>query len=357
MRVASLLVLFALAGCVGGGSWDEPEGKWETVALEHARCFTIERRGAERRLTVFGPGGRKDTLAIHRLGGNGDGVLPGVLDRIAVVSTTHLAYIEALGKVDAVVGAAHLDRLVSDGPRAVPYHRIPDIGTANGLDRERIIAIAPQALLDHPFGEGGATEPPGGVPRIFITEYLEEHPLGRAEWSRFMGVLLGCERQADSLYEAMAARYRQAVHAVGAPRPRVFFGSAWQGQWFVPPGNSYMATLIHDAGGDYVYADRAGGENIAVDLETVIDACGKAAHFGVVLAAEGPVDARRLTGDPRLALLPAVARGGFVGNSAVNDLFGQALLEPDVVLRDLHCIFHPEHCSGHEPRYFTPIAQ
>ena len=77
-----------------------------------------------------------------------------------------------------------------------------------------------------------------------VTEYLEVHPLGRAEWLRFFGVLFGVERKADSLYSTIAERYTRVVVADTSNRPTVVFGSYWQGQWFVPSGNSYMARLI-----------------------------------------------------------------------------------------------------------------
>jgi hypothetical protein len=38
-----------------------------------------------------------------------------------------------------------------------------------------------------------------------------------------------------------------------------------------------------------------------------------------------------------------------------SDLFGQAVLEPDVVLMDLRGIFHPELAEGRSPVYFKPV--
>jgi len=286
------------------------------------------------------------------------GHLPLPLSRIAVVSTTHLSYLHALGGLDIVVGAAHLDRLVDPDLMTLVKDVVPDIGTANGLDRELLVALAPQALLDYPFGQGDATNTLPSVPRIAVTEYLEEDPLGRAEWLRFFGVLLGRERTADSLYKAIAARYAAALHSEGNAHPRVFFGSSWQGRWYVPPGNSYMAQLIADAGGEYCFSSIKAGENVAMDLEQVLDETARSDHFGAVLANSASTDPTVLAGgDRRIAGMKAVSQGGFVGNSARSDFFGRALLEPDLVLRDLRCIFHPTDCAGHAWRYFAPIAQ
>ncbi len=351
--------LMILCACQGRKADEGSEGAdWEQLELHHARSFALEARGDDRRVTVFGPGGCTDTIGIHLLSSEPTDHLALPLQRLAVVSTTHLPFIQALGKLEAVVGATHIDRIVDAGLKDVLIRGAQDIGTAEGVDREQLIALAPDAVLDYPFGRADAAAQQLGVPRIAITEYLEEHPLGRAEWLRFFGVLLGCEQLADSLFAGIVERYTAQVIAGPAARPRVFFGSVWQGQWFVPPHGSYMSTLVHNAGGAMLFGDRRGGENIAVDLETMLDECSHADHFGVILAVEGTPDALQLVGgDARLAALPAVQQGGFHGNSATSDLFGKALLEPDRVLIDLACIFHPERCNDHVPRYFAPIAQ
>ena len=61
-------------------------------------------------------------------------------------------------------------------------------------------------------------------------------------------------------------------------------------------------------------------------------------------------------GESRIADLPAlVGRRGFYANSAESDIFGQAVLEPDVQLRDLIDIFHPELNTGRKPVYFRRV--
>lgn len=279
------------------------------------------------------------------------------LERLALASTTHVPYLAALDRLSKVVGAAHMDRMLQAPLRNQLRRQAVDLGTAEGIDREQLIALRPDALLDYPFGrtEQGAQL---DILRIEITEYLEPHPLGRAEWLRFFGVLLDREAEADSLFAGIQERYMGLRSSQSEERPLVFFGSAWQGQWFVPPAQSYMGTLIRDAGAQLVFDEPTGNENVAMDLESVLHACAEADHFGMVIAYEGKVDAAMLAGgDQRILSLKALGQGGFYGNSATSDLFGEALLEPDVVLRDLLCIFHSEHCPEHKARYFAPLAQ
>lgn len=356
---AVLLGTMALASCAPSAVEDAPNasGEWSFVNLEYAKCFTIEQRGADRRLTVFGAAGRGDTLGVYLMEDgsiNGHG-LP--LERVAVASTTHLPYLAALDRLPFVVGAAHIDRMVNAPLQAWLRKHASEFGSADGFDQELLIALGPDVLLDYPFGrpQGGEQK---NILHMEITEYLEQHPLGRAEWLRFFGVLFGQEAVADGLFAGIEERYLNVRSTAMEDRPLVFFASAWQGQWFVPPAQSYMGTLIRDAGAEPVYDQPSGSENVALELETVLHVGAKADHFGMILAVDGEPDAATLAGgDKRLLTLNAIRNGGFYGNSATRDLFGEALLEPDVVLMDLRCIFHREQCRGHQPRYFTPLAQ
>lgn len=360
MRCALLPIgMWLLAGC--GPSVDRSsEADWSGIPNAYATHFELQVRGEDRRLVVFGPQGRKDTVGIYPFRGPGaEPALQG-LERIVVLSTTHLSYFSALGAQGLVVGTAHTDQ-VRD-PRSVAAIRagtMQEVARADGVDRERLIALDPQVVFDYPFGKGDRNS--ASVARtVNVGEYLEAHPLGRAEWLRFFGMLLNTEEKADSLFNAIVHRYTflcdLRTHLQGAPS--VLFGSHWDGAWYAPAGNSYMATLIKDAGGSYVFSDSVSAGNINLSLERLLVLGDTVARFGVLLAHDGPVNRSLLVGgDPRIAQLNGVRHGAFVGNSATHDLFGQALLEPDVVLRDLRCIIHPSTCVGHSGTYFQKLAQ
>ncbi|MCB0770025.1 MAG: ABC transporter substrate-binding protein [Flavobacteriales bacterium] len=350
-----------LCACDGPVSKPDEGGEWSAIPNAYAKHFEFQTRGRERRVLVFGPNGRSDTSAVitSRSGLEMDPMtVP--LDRVAVVSTTHLPFFEALGSSGTVIGVAHTRALRPGVFRdQVAKGNTVEISRADGLDKERLIALGPQALFNYPFGRSIATEA-ASIPMIPVTEYLEQHPLGRAEWIRFFGHFLGKEDRADSIFRAIEHRYGTIKDLDDGLEegPFVCFGSNWEKNWFAPPGNSYMATLITDAGGRYWFADSTSSGNIAVPLERLLVMGRSARHFGAVLEADGEVDMLRLAGgDPRIAELDAVRQGGFIANSAVSDIFGTALLEPDVILRDLRCIFRPGTCGTYRPSYFFPLAQ
>lgn len=340
--------------------------EWQERPNEHAEHFKVLSRGAERRILVFGPAGTSDTIGDHRLWTgpaetSSNEHLPGILGRVALSSTTQVPFLRALGALDAVVAVAHADQVRDTTLMArLAAGTVVDITGGDGVDRERLIQLRPDALFGYPSGTpNGVTVP--GTRVIEVVEYLEKHPLGRAEWLRVFGVLLGREATADSVFARVSETYRSARSrtSVNGDRPLVFFGSTWQGQWFAPAGNSYMARLITDAGGRYAFGDRHSGGNLTVDAEMVLAAAKQARFWGTVLASPGPVTAADVAGhDRRVMASPAFREQGvFVGNSMEADIFGEAVLRPDEVLLDLQGIFHPALRGGRTPVYFRPVVQ
>lgn len=360
-------LLLLTAGCERTGHTSGPEG-WKQEPMAYARFFQIWERKSERMLLTFGPGGNTDTTGVFVVSDDTLGKGPPSdamffrhpLRRVALQSTTHASFITLLGCADAVVACAHTGQLLDAAlVEKVRAGAVKEISSVDGVDRERILMLAPDALFTYPYGARGRSRSIGRVPAVPIAEYLEEHPLGRAEWLRAFGVLLGKEALSDSLFAGIAQRYQKAAASVPVEeiKPLVFFGSSWKGTWSVPAGNSYMARLIGDAGGRYLFADRKAPGNIDIDMETVLQEGAKADRWGRILVLDRPVTPADLAGDDlRILQLRAFREHGcFYANSYQSDLFGQAVLEPDVVLKDLIHIFHPELERGRYPAYYTPL--
>lgn len=338
---------------------------WQRDTVFHARFFQLWHGEGRRMLLTFGPGGTADTTGIFVVGKAGDGgaaprgavVLEHPLARVALWSTTHASFLSALGRAEAVVGCAYTKRLRDPQVAALARAgKVAEIAMADGLDRERMLQLAPEALFTYPYGTEGKSDALGSLPAVPIAEYLEPAPLGRAEWVRAFGLLMGDEGRAREVFNGIAARYEAAKASV--PReetaPAVFFGSSWKGTWSVPAGNSYMAHLIADAGGRYLFADRPAAGNVDIGLETVLTAGAQARLWGRILELDRPVTKADVAGDDhRVLALPVFGGPGvFYGNSTESDLFGQAALEPDAVLKDLIGIFRPAMAMGRKPVYF-----
>lgn len=356
-----------LLSCGGGGertSTGHLEA-WVEEAPRYATRYTVLRSGDRTRLLVFGPAGRTDTVGDHELVPHGTIVSTSIgpeqvvvpLQRMVLLSTTHAAYIALLDQRAKVVGLAYPDQVRDSALQvALRAGHCTDVGSSEQPDREVLLALRPDAVLGYPFGMTGLGAEMGGAPLIRVAEYLEPTPLARAEWLCFFGLLLGQEEMARQLFAGIEERYvavRDRVDQGTAPTA-VFFGSAWQGTWWVPGGGSYMNTLFRDAGGELLFSDGDAAANRAVDLESLLLEGDKARYWGMVVATEGELTAELLSaGDARLGILPPFAEDRlFAANSAKDDVFGRAYVEPDVVLKDLVHILSPDLAPDHVPVYY-----
>lgn len=345
----SLFVL--LASCATGPHAPSGAG-WTDVPNGYATCFLLQQRGTQQRALIFGAGGRGDTLAVID-------VPAAVPQRIAVLSTTHVPFVLACGGADVLVGAAYCAQVPDERfKQRYQERKVVELIRGDGLDREHFLALAPDLVFDQVPGLTASAPSAATTTRVPVTEFLEPHPLGRAEWVRLFGALMGRQRTADSLFAALVERYeQQRANVPVGDRPRVYFGSAWGGTFHAAPGNSYMARLITDAGGTYFLPDTVGG-NPVFSLESFLAVASSVDHIGMVLAQPTtPAPADLAGGDPRLLGLESLGLRGFYANSQQSDVFGQALLEPDVLLADLVKVFHPGTVQDHRPRYFHPVAQ
>lgn len=368
LATASVLVLLVACGpAVAPDLRQAPAAAWTERPNEAAVHFRSWSGPEGEALLVLGPSA--DTLARLLIttadpapagpcGGAWTTLRSGARD-LVLLSTTHTAYIAALQAVPGVSACAWPDRQRDSTMRAaLAAGALVGLADGEGARLEQLTALDPALVLDHPFGGGMARLPRQHV-SVPVCEYLEPHPLGRAEWLRFFGQLTGTVATADSLYAAIAARYRGAVRTAGPDAPLVFIGSAWRGVWSVPAGNSLMARLVADAGGRYRYADRTAPGNIDLPLEVVMADAHACTHWGVLADVPALRTAADLPGvDARMLSTPAFRTGTvFVANSAEADLFGRAMLEPDVLLNDLRAILDPAQLPAHRPAYFRRLPQ
>lgn len=289
----------------------------------------------------------RDSAAWRTAGAPDGAVVLGPSARgLATLSTTHVALIGAWAPDFAPWSGGAAVRYLQDpaAREAVISGRVVDLGGPE-VDKERLLALQPAALTTYPFGDPlaglGITSQ---VPVVPLVEYLEPHPLGRAEWMRVLGWMCGTEAaaKADSAFAAVERRYTALVVEAGSG-PRVFTGSVHDGTWHAPGGHSLVARLLADAGATYVFADHATAENVEVPFEEMVHIAAHSDAWGLVSYAPGGLTrAGFLAEDPRHTLLLPPSGRLFGANAAECDYFGRLIAEPDALLADLVELFHPQ---------------
>ncbi|MDE6623203.1 MAG: ABC transporter substrate-binding protein [Alistipes sp.] len=297
-------------------------------------------------------------------------VLRGPAARIVCMSSTHIALLDALGATPAIVGVSGID-FVSNAYVAAHRDAIGDVGYDSNVNYELLVALAPDLVLLYGVNGASTLEPKLrelGIPFLYIGEYLEETPLGKAEWLVAVAETVGLRDEGEqrfhdiaARYEALAARVREHLDAEAPDivcRPRVWLNTPYQETWFIPAARSYQVRLIRDAGGDTFTAPGDGNSSQPVDLET---AYLWASDADCWLHVGGCRSLAELTGRlPLFADIPAVTSGAVYDNDlrtnarGGNDYWESSVVHPDLVLRDLIRILHPE-LVGEEFFYYRRL--
>jgi iron complex transport system substrate-binding protein len=282
---------------------------------------------------------------------------------IASVSTTHLPFIKLLDEKNSLVGYAG-QKFVID-PEFVSFFKEKntiELGSDNQLNHEKVIELNPSTLMVYPFENLNFKKmEDAGIPVFYNTEYLELHPLGKAEWIKVFGLLYGETKYKKSIetYSAIEERYlfiKSMADTINI-RPEVFTGTIQSGTWYVPGGKSFQAVFLKDAGSKYIWENDQQNNSLALSPEIVIEKC-LDAHFWVLVASCGPqfsLEELKNENDIYDDFSAFKNRNVLFCNSNLSDYFGMGVAEPDKILSDLVYYFHPEILKNYTPQYFQKL--
>ena len=265
-----------------------------------------------------------------------------------------------LGAEDKVVGITSTRHLFNQTVnKQLKEGKTAKIGIEGNFDNEVIMSINPDLILISPFKRGGyETMKDGGIPLVPHLGYKETTPLGQAEWIKFVGLLLGMEKEANDKFSAIEKRYNElkALTAEGQvkKRPIVFSGEIHGGNWYAVGGKSFLAQLFKDAGADYFLKDddRSGG--VTLDFETIYNQADDADYWRIVNSYPDTYSYEALKEqDPRYADFRAFREKGVIYCNMREKPFYESMpTEPEVLLADLLHIFHPDLLPDHTPVYY-----
>lgn len=200
------------------------------------------------------------------------------LQKSLIHSTVHIGLLEELGAANTIGGVTDALYIKSASiQKGIKEGTIEDCGSWMAPALEKIIYLNPDAMLISPYQEGGTyghlTEL--GLPIIYVADYMENHPLARAEWMKYYGLLFGKEREADSIFCQVEKEYNSIKHkaaetAISSGRKNVIMDLPFNGQWYVSGKGAMNDIFIEDAGGSNPLASVAEGKIVTVPKERVI---------------------------------------------------------------------------------------
>jgi iron complex transport system substrate-binding protein len=279
--------------------------------------------------------------------------------RALVYSSVHTSLLRELGAIDAVRGIVDRQYFVDSLLLAdVDAGQVADCGNSMNPTVEKVIDMQPDAILLSPYQDasyGQITQL--DIPIIECADYLEYDPLGRAEWMKFYGLLVGQRERADSLYDAVVNAYDEVkqVAAKAASRPTVVTEMVISGVWSVPGGQSYMARIIRDAGGDYLWADDDNTGSLSLDFNQVLARAQQADYWFLKWTNINSLKDLQGAYELNKEMEAFKNKRVYVCDTEKSRFFDRVPFHPDLLLREFAAIMHPELFPGVETQMYHHI--
>ena len=277
---------------------------------------------------------------------------------IVCTSTSHIPLLDYINETKKLIGFPTTDYISSEKMRQrIDSGFVKDLGIDKGMDVEALYNLKPSLVMGYTIGKDlGQLKKIQelGIPVVINAEYLEKHPLGRAEWIKFMALFFGKEKEADSVFSQIENEYLSTLKsAAGATStPTVMTGILYGDAWFMPGGKNYGAQFLKDAGCNYLWASDTTSGFLQVSFENVFTKA-KQADLWIGVGTFKTL-AEIKASEERYALFKpftdkqvytANARQGAKGGSEFLEL---GYLRPDLILKDLVKIAHPELLPNYE---------
>jgi iron complex transport system substrate-binding protein len=276
---------------------------------------------------------------------------------IACTSTTHIPLLDYIGETDKLTGFSTTDFISSEKMRVrVDSGKVTELGIDKGINLERLAMLKPDMLMGYTmssdYGQFKKIEELG-VPVVINSEYLEKHPLGRAEWIKFVAVFFNKEKEADSIFQFVKKSYLEAkaIADKAQSQPSVLCGVVYGDAWFLPGGQNYASKILNDAHCKYLWSEDASNGYLELSFEAVYE---KANQADLWIGTGSYTNLAEIkTADERYSRFKPFqqkqvytydARKGAKGGSEFMEL---GYLRPDIILRDLLKIAHPELLPDH----------
>lgn len=363
--------VLAILSCLSCGTDSQEKSAQQPrshqLALKYAQGFTIAIDSIYTRLEVKHPYQGAETGIKYLLVPKGARVpdhLPEVkiirvpVTSIACTSTTHIPLLDYLDETESLTGFTTTDYISSSRARKrINQGKVVELGVDKGINIEILSALNPDMLMGYSmsseYGQFRKIEELG-IPVVINAEYLEEHPLGRAEWIKFMAAFFGKLDKADSVFSAIESRYLETQRLASGiqQKPTVLSGIMYGDAWFLPGGKNYAATLMKDAGYNYLWSEDTSNGFLELSFETVL----ARAHDCDYWIGVGPFQSldEISAADNRYSQFAAFKNQNVFsydakkGSKGGNEYLELGYLRPDLILQDLVKVSHPDLLPDYE---------
>jgi iron complex transport system substrate-binding protein len=287
------------------------------------------------------------------------------VQKLIVTSTTHIPSLEMLGEENKLVAFPNPNYISSEKTRnLIDSGKIRELGSNQSLNTEVILDLQPDLIVG--FSVDGDMKTyknleQNGQKIILNSDWTEKTPLGKAEWIKFFGVLFDKADEANTIYNKIKSDYKEAVALARNTKslPTVMAGSMYEDQWYLPQGGSWAAYFLNEANSYYLWKDTEGTGSLALSFESVLDRA-KDADFWIGPGQFTSIE-EIVNSNPNYTYFKSVRYRKVYSFSSKKGTTGGVIYyelapnRPDLVVKDLIKILHPEILPNHELYFFEHL--
>lgn len=283
---------------------------------------------------------------------------------IVLTSTTHIPSLEMLGEENKLIGFPNLNYISSEKVRnLIDAGKIKELGSNQSLNTEVILDLQPDAIMGYGLDNKNPTLDnleKNGLKVILNGDWNEQTPLGKAEWIKLFGVLFGKEKQANEIFNSIEKSYNETLKFVEKTKvkPTVLSGSLYEDKWYLPQGESWGAKFITNANGNYLWAKTKGTGSLSLSFEKVYSL---AKNADIWFMDQYTSLEEIKNANPHYSQFKAFKTKNIYSFSKKKGKTGGVIYyelapnRPDLVLKDLVKIFHPELLPNYELYFFEKL--
>lgn len=294
-----------------------------------------------------------------------DAIIATPINNLVVTSTTHISALEALGVLHTLVGFPDTQYISSKVARSyIDQGKITELGNNEAINTEMVLELHPELVVGFSInGQNKAykTIQRSRIPVVYNGDWTEKTPLGKAEWIKFFACFFQKEKKADEIFRQIETDYHMAKELAQNAKniPKVMSGALYKDVWYLPGGSSWAAQFIKDANANYLWQDTKETGSLSLSWETVLDK-GKNSDFWIAPAQFTSYTAMNEASPHYQQFLAFQKQRIYTFSTTKGETGGLLYYElapqrPDLVLKDLISIFHPELLPQHQPFFFKPL--
>jgi iron complex transport system substrate-binding protein len=337
--------------------------------IKHAKGFDIQHFKNYTKLTVKAPYQNStetfEFLLTSKKSNNDLNTIQVPVNSIVVTSTTHIPMLELLQVENKLVGFPNTDYISSPKTRRLIAHgSVKELGHEESINTELLLDLKPDLVVGFSLNSNNkmfSVIEKLGIPVLLNGDWMEETPLGRAEWIKFFGVLFDKEKMADSIFNDIEENYLEAktIASKATEKPTVISGGLFKDVWNLPAGDSFEASFLKDANTNYLWKDSKGKGSLSLNIENVFEK-GKDAELWISPSYYKTMEQLNDANDMYPKLRAVQNKNIFTYVNKQGELGGIIYFElaparPDLVLKDLIKIAHPELLKNYELTFYEKL--